>query len=429
VDAADKRLLAKRAVALVGVDAGKFHHALVVRHADSRDSKPLIFPTNRAGFEEAAAFISAISRGASPCEVLVGIEFAGSYGATFAHYLDGLGFTVVSVLGAATKAWSRAVHGTPLKTDAKDAATIVDLVSHGRFTGYPFLKPVFAELRYLSSGVRRLVTLRASAINRLRAVLQHVWPEFEHHFRDFAHAVTPMQLLLEYPGPNAFASAPRRKVLARLAALSRGQHDETFYNEVLASADRTVAIQGTEQAHRTQLVQLVELVRFYDRQIEELFETIGQVAAPLPEAEALVTIPRINVRSAGMFLGAIGDPQSYEAGEQVLRLAGLNLITKESGVQKGANRISKRGRSEIRRQMYLIALGMIQKRGVFRDEYVAMVARNGGKKKKALVAISRRALRLMFSIARDRRPFTPEGPGEGIPSPYRTPEEPPTTRA
>ncbi|MDQ8155436.1 MAG: transposase, partial [Gemmatimonadota bacterium] len=110
------------------------------------------------------------------------------------------------------------------------------------------------------------------------------------------------------------------------------------------------------------------------------------------------------------FLGSIGDPQSYTSAEQVLKLAGLNLTTKESGVQKGTYRISKRGRAELRQQAYLVALGMVQKGALYRAEYEAMVARNGGKKKKALVAISRKVVRLMFSIARDCRSFTATAP-------------------
>ncbi len=420
MDAAAQRLRAQCALAVVGVDAGKFHHALVVRGRDSRDSKPLIFPTTRAGFEQALAYIRAGSADADPGSVLVGIEFAGSYGATFAFFLDTHGYPVVSVLGNATKAWAKAVHGTPLKTDAKDAITIVDLVSHGRFAGYPFLKPVYAELRVLTAGIRRVVRLRGGAVNTLRSVLQSVWPEYETHFTSFTQTVTPLRLLAKYPGPVAFQAAPRRTVLAALKSFSRGYFGTDQYDILRASAEQTVAIPGTETILQTQVTQLIHLIAVYDEQIEVLEAAMATAMQNLPEAQALLTIPRVSVRSVGLFLGAIGDPRAYEAPEQVLRLAGLNLMTKESGIQRGTHRISKRGRSEVRQQVYLLALGMVQKDMVYHAAYQAMIARNGGRKKKALVAISRRVLALMFSIARDRRPF--DATRVSVSAPYRRAE-------
>lgn len=86
-----KRERAQRAAACVGVDAGKFSHTLVVRPQHQPDSKPFSFPTTRAGFDDAVAFIRRQVPGAPAETILVGIEFAGNYGFTFAHYLAQLG--------------------------------------------------------------------------------------------------------------------------------------------------------------------------------------------------------------------------------------------------------------------------------------------------------------------------------------------------
>src|SRR5437016_8471390 len=69
-----KRERAQRAAACVGVDAGKFAHTLVVRPTGQPDSRPLSFPTTRAGFEQAVAFIREQVPGARTGAVLVGIE-------------------------------------------------------------------------------------------------------------------------------------------------------------------------------------------------------------------------------------------------------------------------------------------------------------------------------------------------------------------
>lgn len=406
MDVADRRERARTAVALVGVDAGKFHHALVVRDSRGRDSKPLQFATTREGFIAAIHRIRQASGGAAPGDVLVGIEFAGIYGATFAHYLAGQGYQVVSVLGATTKAWGKAIHGTPLKTDAKDAMTIVDLVSHGRFSGYPFLRPEYAQLRLLAAGARRLSVVRAAVINRLRGVLQGVWPEYESHFDSFAQKRTPLSFLAEFPGPEALLAATKRRSLRVLEQCSQGQHGAQKLDELRQSAVDTVAIPGAEAVLTTEILQLVAHANLLAEHREALDHKMAEVMLRLPEAAALCTIPFVSTRVAATFLGAIGDVQAYASVNQVLRLAGLNLITRESGILVGTHHISKRGRPEIRRAAYLTALGLVHEGGLFRDQYEQALKRNGGKKKKALVAISRDVVRLMFSIARDRRSFT-----------------------
>ena len=80
LSAHEKRQLAAHTGAVVGVDAGKFAHTLVVRPAGGADAKPVSFPVTREGFETALTAIHAAAPGVAPRDILVGIEFAGTYG-------------------------------------------------------------------------------------------------------------------------------------------------------------------------------------------------------------------------------------------------------------------------------------------------------------------------------------------------------------
>lgn len=122
-----------------------------------------------------------------------------------------------------------------------------------------------------------------------------------------------------------------------------------------------------------------------------------------PEAPDLLSIPGVAPVTAAVFLGSIGDPAAYDSSRQVLRVAGLTLVERSSGLLKGQKRISKRGRPVFRRHAYIFAVRSVQKDGFFRAEYEALCGRNGCRKIAALTAVSRSALRLMLSIARDRR--------------------------
>lgn len=414
----EKRRCAVAAKAVVGVDAGKFEHTLVVRPQTGpdagRDSKPVAFKTTREGFERAAERILALAGpGVAPREVLVGIEFAGTYGFTWAHYLHARGFQIVSVLPAHTKKWKEVMHNQALKTDAKDALGITDLLAQGHFVSFPFLQTCYAELRYLVSARERLALLRRAALTRLKSTLHVVFPEFESVFTQL-HKRTALAVLAAYPGPDVLLAAPKRKVLALLKKESRGHHGEARYEALVAAARATLALPGAQGSLKDEVPLLVELIETYERQIASLEAGMARVLETAPEAAALLSIPGVAPVSAAVFLGSIGDPQAYESSRQILKIAGLSLVERSSGILKGQKRISKRGRPTMRHHAYMFAVRSVKEGGIFRDEFLGLVARNGGKKIPALTAVSRSALKLMFRIAKERRAFTPAPPAPPV---------------
>ena len=154
----------------------------------------------------------------------------------------------------------------------------------------------------------------------------------------------------------------------------------------------------------------MERLALYERQLKEIDAELVEALAAVPESPCLLSIPMVAPVTAAIFLGGIGDPQAYESAEQVLKVAGLSLIERSSGVLHGTQRLSKRGRPLLRAIAYMFAVRSITERGLFRQEYEALLERNGHKPIKALAAVMRSALKLMFSVARDRRTFTPEPP-------------------
>lgn len=403
----EKRHRAQTAAAVVGVDAGKFRHALVVRPRGQPDAKPYLFDTTRKGFTEALERIQALSQGAAPAEVLVGIEFAGSYGFTFAHFLHGHGYPVVNVLPSDTKRWKEVTHGRALKTDTKDAIGITDLVANGSYVAFPFLKPAYAELRYLLSTRERLSMQRRAAITRIKSTLEVVFPEFERLFPNFSKR-TPLILLKAYPGPTALLGAPRKQVLALLKKASKGKHANETLARLPAAAQESLALSGAQQALAREVPLLVAQIQLYEAHMAEIEALMVAQLAGLEEAEALLSVPGVQAVTAAAVLGAIGDPKAYESGRQVLAVAGLDLVEKSSGTHQGRLHISKRGRPGLRHQMYMLAVRSIRQGGIARAEYEAAYQRNKGVGKKALVAVMRSLLAMLYSLARDRRTWTPD---------------------
>ncbi|HEX8361043.1 MAG TPA: IS110 family transposase [Longimicrobium sp.] len=406
---AQRRNRAHAAGAVVGVDAGKFKHCLVVRPKGGLDSRPFTFPVTRDGFELAEAYILRHAGGIVPEEILVGIEFAGIYGQTLAHALHARGFKIVSVPPAFTKAAKKISHGKRLKTDEKDAESITSLVGDGHFQDYPFLKPVYTGLRQLVSARERVTKLRGGAVTRLKSTLQITWPEFEAIFDDL-EAKTAVAVLRTFPGPAEFLAARKARVLRVLQKASRGQLGEETYDQLREGATRSVALPGSLSALKKEVDLLLSQIAFYTEQVKTLEEAMKEAMEPLPEAQAVLTIPGVAPVAAAIFLGSIGDPKAYQSSRQILALAGLTLVEDSSGTRVGAVRISKEGRPLMRRLSFMLGLVAIRKKGIYRKEFEGLVSRMGGNKKPAVVAVGRKLLRLMYSVARAERVYTPEPP-------------------
>lgn len=410
MNAFEKRLRANTAVAVVGVDAGKYHHALVVRARDGGESRPLTFAATREGFDEALGFIDGQARSTEGL-VLVGIEFAGSYGFTFAQYLRGHSprFEVVSVLASHTRRWKEVTHRQPLKTDAKDATGICDLTAQGHFVSFPFLAPQYCELRHLLGSREKLSTLRRGAITRLRALLDLVFPEFPSVFLNVA-GPTARALLRAYPGPVALLSATRRRLIRLLERASRKHCGASKADELLARAQATIALPSAQGALSDEIPLLIERLELYESQIRVIEEQMERVVTALPSGRALLTVPCVGPVTAASFLGSIGDPTAYDSGRQVVALAGLTLVERSSGISVGRKRISKRGRPVLRKHAHMFAVRSVQRGGMFRADFEALLARNGNRAIPALTAIARRSLRMLFSVARSGREWTSAPP-------------------
>src|SRR5262249_14122087 len=152
----DKYLYARSFSVHVGVDTAKKFHVLVARGPDGRRTKPHKVLVSRDGFEATDAHLTNLFPEVPREKMLVGLEFAGHHGFTFAHDLARRGYPVVNVLPSVTKKTKEIEDNSPLKTDAKDAALIAKLVGDGSFVRFPFLDDVYVEMRLLATERHRL---------------------------------------------------------------------------------------------------------------------------------------------------------------------------------------------------------------------------------------------------------------------------------
>ena len=82
---------------------------------------------------------------------------------------------------------------------------------------------------------------------------------------------------------------------------------------------------------------------------------------------------------------------------KLLRYAGLNIIRKESGTFKGQEKIAKKGRARLRRCLQQASLKLVVKGELYGDYFHGKKA-SGMKGNKAMVAVSRKLLKMLFGL-------------------------------
>jgi len=130
-----------------------------------------------------------------------------------------------------------------------------------------------------------------------------------------------------------------------------------------------------------------------EKQMEDYLEEI-------PYSHSLLSIKGIGRVTVAGLIGEVGDFKKFNTISEITKLAGLDLYEVSSGKHRGKRRISKRGRSLMRKLLFFAAINAVKSNGIMHQRYQEMLDR-GMPKMKALVAISRKLLGLIFALARD----------------------------
>jgi len=148
---------------------------------------------------------------------------------------------------------------------------------------------------------------------------------------------------------------------------------------------------------------LVQL-EMIDSLIEELEREMEITLQRIPYSRKLLSIKGLGIVTVAGLIGEIGDFTKFTTQSEIAKLAGLDLYEVSSGKRQGQRRISKRGRSLLRKILYYAAMQTIRKNGILYDYYQRLIGR-GMKSIMALVAVSRKLLRIIFAIVRDDSEF------------------------
>jgi transposase len=396
---------------IVTIDIGKGTHYGYFRAPDGAEVEPFEFYTSRKSFNKFYHKMRRFADSQGLKEITVGFESTGPYGEPLFHYLKDKPVKLVQINPMHTKRIKELTGNSPNKTDRKDPRVIADVITLGHVLTVVIPKQAAAEMRRLSFARQRSIKKYIAATNQLNDLVYILFPEFTKIFKDIT-CKSAMHLLGRHPLPEDIVAIEPAVLASMLKKISRGRISADKAAQLHAAAQHSVGIKEGRQAMCLEISQLIDEIRMHMQFIEQCEHQMRQGLKQIDYSSSLLSIKGLSVVTVAGLIGEVGDFRQFKTISEITKLAGLDLYEISSGKhQKGKRRISKRGRPLMRKLLFFAALNTVKAGGIMHDHYQQMLQR-GMKKIKALVAISRKLLAIIFALVRDHSVYIENYRGE-----------------
>jgi transposase len=390
----------------VGVDIAKGMHVSQLKTGTRLVGKPFRIEVSRKGFEAFVQYVEENRKRLGSSKVVIGFEPTGHYWMTFAKFVEQRAYDWVFINPAHTKKLREVEDNSPDKSDPKCAAVIADLVARGSGLKRAPCRGVYLDLRELSRLRQRRVTEAGRCRNRIRRVLDVVFPELLGIAPGLGSKATRAALQAAVTAGD-FVELGSRRLGNILRKASRNRVDPSKAKEIVAVAQASVGIEDAAEARRLEIEELLARWEQLDGMLQRLESRLDELLTQVPYAQDLLAIHGLSIVSVAGLLGEAGDLNEYQRGAGAVKMAGLNLCSLKSGKTLGQPYISKHGNGALRHFVHLAVLSLVRPRGVLRAKYDQLRER-GVARPKAMVAMSRKLLRVLFAMVRDKKPFQAE---------------------
>ncbi len=393
----------KEGTLIATVDIGLTTNTGYCTTLDGRDIKPFRFDNTKEGFEKFWCTTMASKNRFGCDEMVVGYESTGPYAEPLVHYLAHKQVKIVQVNPMHTKKMKEVNDNSPLKTDEKDPRVIADIIRLGHALTIIVPEGEAAYLRRLNNARERHVGEQTALLNQLQQLVFLIFPEFKTVLKNMK-GKTAQHILKGYTTPDRIGSVSKEVLGEQMRKWSMGKFGIREAESLIGMARETVGIKeglaGIFIDIRHILMQLDAEMRF----LSEIEAEMGATLERIPFSGRLLSIKGLGIVSVAGLIGEVGDFSKFSTQSEIMKLAGLDLYEISSGKRKGQRRISKRGRGLLRKILFYAAIQMIRKNGIMYDYYARLTGR-GMERMRALIAVSRKLLRIIHAIVRDNSDY------------------------
>ncbi len=388
---------------IVAIDIGKATPVGYCRCPDGKDCNPFEFSNTVEGFKKLWDQMCWMKMAHHLEEVVVGFESTGPYGEPLVHYLRQKPVKLVQVNPMHTKRMKELQGNSPGKTDRKDSKVIADIIGLGHALSVVIPKGAAAELRRLTLARQRSIQRRTVLYNQLQELVFILFPEFLQVMKD-VKTKTAQYLLRHYPTPQDVVECGLETLSSVLKRVSRGKLGRARAQALYDAAAQSVGLQEGRRGMLLEIGEMVEGLEACNRFIEKMEEEMIPYLQEIPYSSSLLSVKGLGEVTVAGLIGEVGDFYQFQTLREVMKLAGLDLFEISSGKHKGNRHISKRGRPLLRKLLYFAAINTVRRGGVMHASYQRHLEK-GMAKTKALIAIARKLLGILFALVRDHSQY------------------------
>ena len=381
------------------VDVSKNELTAYWRCTGGQETKPFKITNNYEGLSKFWHLLIAAANRHRVEEIIVGFESTGVYGGPVGNFMKSKPVKLVQINPMHTKKMKEITDNSPGKTDRKDPRVIADIIQLGHYLSLITPEGPAAELRELTHARESQMTHQTALTNRLEALMFKIFPEFVQSMNSLS-TKTSRYLMEHYPTPEQLKEASLEELTREIRKISRGKLGKSTAQQLLEASEHSL---GTKEGQSSILLEIGHILAQLDeteRFVSVLEQKMADEPSKIPYHKNLLSIKGLGIVTVGGVIGEVADFRNYRTQSEIVKLAGLDLYEVSSGKHKGTRRISKRGRSLLRKLLYFASLNVVRRGGILHDYYQRLLGR-GMRKPKALVAVSRKLLQIMFAIVRD----------------------------
>lgn len=388
---------------IVALDVAQEKHVVYLQSSDGREEKPFEVFNRREEYDQMWERIIRTKEAYGLEEVAVGFESTGPYAEPLVHYLMKKEVRLVQVNPMHTKRVKELRGNSPNKTDEKYPQVIADIMELGNYLTVVIPEGIPAELRRLTQARERAGERRTMLVNQVHGLVSVVFPEFLMVIKDIRRK-TAQYLLKHCPRPQDIVELGCERLGETLKKISRGRMGKAHAEALCEAAGRTVGVKEGQGGMVFEVKQLVEWIEEAERFLDEMEEKMREYLKEIPYSRYMLSIQGVGEVTVAGLIGEAGDFTKYRTIGEITKLAGLDLLEASSGKHEGERHISKRGRPLMRKLLFYAAINVVREGRIMHERYERYLQR-GMPKMKALTAIARKLVGILFALVRDQSEY------------------------
>jgi transposase len=390
-------------VVWIGIDVGKLSH-----HATAIDAEGRVLWSQQVANDQAAIekLIQKAVRAAG--QTRWAVDLTSAYAALLLALLVTAGQQVIYVPGRVVNRMTGAFGEG--KTDSRDAEVIANTARMRRdLTQVSTPDDLVVELSLLTGHRADLMADWVRGVNRLRDLLTRVFPALEDAL-DYSTRIA-LILVAGYCTPAAIRQAGEQGLSDYLRAegAHRASIPATVRKALAAAQAQTVALPG--EATTAQLVSgLARRLLELDREIKDLDKLLAERFRAHPHAKVIESMPGMGPVLGAEFLAITGgDLAAFGTSAKLATYAGLAPVPNDSGARTDVLHRPKRYHRRLRHVFYMAAFSSLKINGPSREFYQRKRAERQ-RHTKAMIALARRLVDVLWALLRDNRLWEPTAP-------------------